>query len=207
MVAATIWTVIGTIGLVLLLFLIVMGGAFYVKKNHPDFDPLWFWGTLGLTAWLGSWTWLWIANESDWIFVFEPAAIGGGLGSLTICIFMGVYLASADEKLRSAFAAAFLFFYLGLATDLLVLSEFREVLAGDAQTGKNLSTNPIADDLLTKLGWVLTAVVGFYFANDAVNKTLASKTTREQERTKQEKEKTEQEKERTRQKEAKAPGR
>lgn len=52
------------------------------------------------------------------------------------------------------------------------MSEFRASLAQSpvksGAANAATATNPLANDLLINLGWVLTAVVGFFFARDAI---------------------------------------
>ena len=175
------------VALGLVLFLVL---SLAVLKRWK-FDPMLYWGTVGLLAWIGTWIWLWIDAASDWIVVYPPAAIGGGLGSLVICIFLGVYQSSSQDKLRDAFAAAYLLFYVALTIDLLVLSAFRAslllqtaVATGDERAGAGGSLDPVVNNVLSKLGWVLITVVGFYFGADAYKSSRESKSKAQQEQAK-----------------------
>jgi hypothetical protein len=41
-----------------------------------------------------------LGNETNWILVFEPAVLGGALGRIALCSFMGVYLSAGDKGAR-----------------------------------------------------------------------------------------------------------
>jgi hypothetical protein len=181
--AANLWSVSGTIGILAIVIVALLMVFAHLSGSVDKDKALWFWGTLGLLFWLASWTLIWIGRETSWLSVFEPAAVGAALGAITICVFIGVYLASTDNRLRTAFAGAFLIFYLSLATTLLVLNEFRD------QVGSGGTTN-VAEDLLTQLPWVLTTVIGFYFVTDTVKSGQDKKLQREKEKTLQEQERT-----------------
>lgn len=175
MVAASFVTIIGTIiglGLVAGITLFVLGHA-----DRFEGRELWFWGSLSVVVWLTSWALIWLGRETDWIKVYEPAAVAGSLGVISIGIFVGIYVSADTERLTTAFAGAFLVFYLALSTDLLVLRSFRESFD---------VSSTLVDDLLGKLPWVVGVVVSFYFVTDAVKHGQDEKTARAREKSRPE---------------------